>query len=305
MSGIVAVQSPVAQDWQAAAQAHRERVDSLLSRHPARLQDDTRGEVVHPVWGFLFTYYSYRPAQLRRWHPGFGHPISGPAARRYLDYSGYAEVSGVVTVDSRHLAKRRETVQYVHDLLSATRERPARLNCFGLHEWAMVYAAPSEQMRHAGVPLRLSSAETDAVVRSLPLRCTHYDAYRFFTEPARPLNLTVLDRTTQQDAEQPGCIHAGMDLYKWAFKLSPLLPSELVVDAFEMALRFRELDMRASPYDLTAFGFEPIAIEEAAGRSEYVRAQSVLTHHAQIVRTRLIDRCSALLTGQEPLPTHE
>ncbi len=96
-----------------------------------------------------------------------------------------------------------------------------------------------------------------------------------------------------------------MDLYKWAFKLSPLLPSELVVDAFEMALRFRELDMRASPYDLTAFGFEPIAIEEAAGRSEYVRAQSVLTHHAQIVRTRLIDRCSALLTGQEPLPTHE
>lgn len=305
MSGFVAVQSPVAQDWQVAAEAHRERVDSLLSRHPARLHDATGDEVVHPVWGFLFTYYSYRPAQLRRWHPGFGRPISGSAARRYLDYSGYAEVDGVVTVDLRHLAKRRQTIEYLYDLLSATRERPARFNCFGLHEWAMVYGAPSEQIRHAGVPLRLSSADTDAVVRSLPLRCTHYDAYRFFTEPARPLNLTVLDRTTQHDAEQPGCIHAGMDLYKWAFKLSPLIPSELVVDAFEMALRFRELDMRASPYDLTAFGFEPIAIEEAAGRSEYVRAQSVLTQHAKIVRSRLIDRCSALLTGQEPLPTHE
>jgi hypothetical protein len=77
------------------------------------------------------------------------------------------------------------------------------------------------------------------------------------------------------------------------------------VDTFELALRFRELDMRASPYDLTAFGFEPIAIEEAAGRSEYARAQSVLTHRAQTIRCRLIDRCSALLTGQVPLPTHE
>ena len=54
-----------------------------------------------------------------------------------------------------------------------------------------------------------------------------------------------------------------------------------------------------------AFGFEPIAIEEAAGRSEYVRAQSVLTHRAQTIRCRLIDRCSALLTGQVPRPTDE
>ena len=26
----------------------------------------------HPVHDFLFTYYSFRPAQLRRWSPGYG-----------------------------------------------------------------------------------------------------------------------------------------------------------------------------------------------------------------------------------------
>ena len=31
-----------------------------------------RTGVKHPVADFLFTYYSYRPAQLRRWHPGAG-----------------------------------------------------------------------------------------------------------------------------------------------------------------------------------------------------------------------------------------
>jgi hypothetical protein len=300
-----ALESWSGQDSQTTAQAHRDRVDALLREHPARHHDVLRGDIVHPVWGFLFTYYSYRPAQLRRWHPGFGHPITGPGSRRYLDYSGYADLGGTVTVDPRHLDKRRPTVEYVLTLLAQTHERPARLNCFGLHEWAMVYAAPAENIRHAGVPLRLSPADTDAVVRSLPLRCTHYDAYRFFTEPARPLNLTVLDRATQPDSEQPGCIHAGMDLYKWAYKLSPLISSELVTDAFELALDFRELDMRASPYDLEVFGFEPIAIEEASGRSEYVRAQSALTDRAQDVRALLIDRCHALLTGHESIPTHE
>lgn len=45
--------------------------------------------------------------------------------------------------------------------------------------------------------------------------------------------------------------HAGnMDLYKWAYKLSPLVPSELVADCFALAREIRTLDMRASPYDL-------------------------------------------------------
>ena len=63
-----------------------------------------------------------------------------------------------------------------------------------------------------------------------------------------------------------------MDLYKWSYKLSPLVPSELVADCFALAREIRELDMRASPYDLAELGYEPVAVETPAGRPEYARA---------------------------------
>ena len=93
--------------------------------------------------------------------------------------------------------------------MHATAQRPARLNCFGLHEWAMVYRAP--EVRHEQVPLRLGGAGTDAVVESMPLRCSHFDAYRFFTAAAAPRNAEQLTRRDQVAHEQPGCLHAAMD----------------------------------------------------------------------------------------------
>ena len=54
-----------------------------------------------------------------------------------------------------------------------------------------------------------------------------------------------------------------MDLYKWAYKFYPWTPSDLIADAFELAVEIREIDMRASPYDLGVYGFEPITIEIA------------------------------------------
>ncbi len=45
------------------------------------------------------------------------------------------------------------------------------------------------------------------------------------------------------------------------------------MDCLELAADARELDMRASPYDLRDYGFDPIAIETPAGRAEYVRVQ--------------------------------
>jgi hypothetical protein len=281
-------------EWQGAADEHRQRIDELLERHPSRYTAPDVGDAVHPVWGFMFTYYSFRPAQLRRWHPGFGVGLQGRSARRHLDYRGYVRCGDLVTVGRDFLDKRRETIDYVVDLLSATAERTPRLNCFGMHEWAMVYQSSPEQIRHAGVPLRLSPAETDEVVRTQPPRCTHFDAFRFFTPPARPLNLTVLNRRTQPEFEQPGCLHAGMDLYKWSYKLAPLLPSDVIADAFDLALHHREIDMRASPYDLSEFGMAPIQIEEPAGRAEYIRVQSGLARRAQALRADLIERCRRL-----------
>ena len=50
-----------------------------------------------------------------------------------------------------------------------------------------------------------------------------------------------------------------MDLYKHAFRLSPLVCSDLVADCFELARDIRVLDMRASPYDLGGLGYDPVA----------------------------------------------
>lgn len=277
-------------DWTAAERRHRERIERFLEPHVRRRQ---RGEP-HPVWDFLFTYYSLRPHQLRRWHPGYGAVLTGAPAERYLTYSGYGrgDTPGV-SVTREHLDSRADTVRFVAALMSATAERAPRLNCFGLHEWAMVYRTDS--VRHSQVPLRLGSAGTDAVVESMPLRCTHFDAFRFFTDAAGPRNEQQLTRDRQIATEQPGCIHASMDLYKWAYKLGPLVSSDVVADALELAADARALDMRASPYDLTSYGFEPIAIETPAGRAEYVRAQGQIAERAAALRTALANRCELLL----------
>ena len=286
MPDVVVLDEP---DWTTRERTHQQRVDEFCEPHRSRART---GEA-HPVWDFLFTYYSLRPRQLRMWHPGFGVALGGSAAERYLDRSGYGRGRHGVTVTDAHVSSRADTVSFIAGLLRATASRPARLNCFGLHEWAMVYRAPA--VRHDQVPLRLGQAGTDTVVESMPLRCSHFDAYRFFTEPAARRNAEHLTRDTQVAAEQPGCVHAAMDLYKWAFKLGPLVPSELVMDCLQLAADARSLDMRASPYDLRGYGFEPIAVETPAGRAEYVRAQQSIAERAAPLRAILADRCDALL----------
>ncbi|CDQ44662.1 hypothetical protein [Mycolicibacterium neoaurum] len=274
--------------WTAREAAHRRRVETFVAPHLERAR---RGEP-HPVWDFLFTYYSLRPRQLRRWHPGFGVALSGPDARRFLDRSGYTEIDGLVCVSDELLRSRQDTVEFIAALLRGTARRPARFNCFGLHEWAMVYR--SDEVRHDAVPLRLGAAGTDAVVESMPLRCSHFDAFRFFTPAAVGRNAEQLTRDGQLAAEQPGCLHSGMDLYKWAYKLGPLVESELVLDCLDLAADARVLDMCASPYDLTDYGFAPVAIETAAGRAEYARAQHYIADRAAPLRAELLARCDAL-----------
>ena len=277
-------------DWTRREQRHRERADGFLRSYHAP------AGAPHPVWDFLFTYYSLRPRQLRTWHPGFGVALAGDSAARYLGRSGYGRTPAGVTVSREYLTGRADTVRYIAGLLRATASRPTRLNCFGLHEWAMVYQAPT--VRHERVPLRLGPAGTDAVVESMPLRCSHFDAFRFFTKPATERNSEQLTRDGQVESEQPGCLHAAMDCYKFAYKLGPLVDSTLVMDCLELATQARELDMRASPYDLRDYGFEPIAIETPAGRSEYVRIQQYVAEQAAPLRERLTKACEQLLAAE-------
>jgi hypothetical protein len=288
-------------EWVQLATQHERRVDVWVAPHLAR---KARGER-HPVMDFLFTYYPHRPAQLRRWHPGVGLALAGEAARERLSLPLYAEVPAVgddppaaVGLDlDAFLAERGDTVRRVAGLLRATAGRPAQLGCFGLHEWAMVYRQRTSDVRHSETPLRLGSAGTDDVVESHRIRCSHFDAFRFFTEPARPLNALQPSRADQVLLEQPGCLHASMDLYKWAYKLSPAVPATLVADCFALAVDVRELDMRASPYDLRALGYEPVAVETPQGKAAYVSAQRDFTDRAQVLRKRLLNVCDVLVSA--------
>lgn len=285
------------EQWTARADAHAARVEAFVAPHARR----ARVGESHPVWDFLFSYYSLRPGQLRCWHPGFRVVLTGgEAVRRYQGRRGYTVDAAGVHVGDGYLHSRVDTISFVADLLRETARRPAKLNCFGLHEWAMVYR--SGAVRHDRVPLRLGAAGTDTVVEAEiagPLRCSHFDAFRFFTEDAAPRNMDSPSRATQQDWEQPGCLHANMDLYKWSYKLSPLIDSELLLDCLELAAAAREIDMRASPYDLSDYGYTPIAVEHADGRAEYVRCQKAIAARAAPLRAALLARCDLLLQAAE------
>ncbi|WP_253943932.1 3-methyladenine DNA glycosylase [Nocardioides marmotae] len=283
-------------EWQARAAKHAARVDAFVAPHLARRES----RVKHPVHDFLFTYYSQRPAQLRRWHPGFGVGLAvGEDGRpEHAGLKGYTVVDGVVpvvTVDEAYVASQRPLLEALRTLLSATQGRPANFGCFGMHEWAMVYRLADDETRHADWPLRLGGEGTDAVVESHRIACSHFDAYRFFTEPARPLNTLRPTSADRPAFEQPACLHAGMDLYKHAFRLTPMIDSDLVADCFELARDIRELDMRAAPYDLRELGFEPVRVETPEGKQEYVAAQRAFAERGAPLRARLLAACERLL----------
>lgn len=283
--------------WLHLSGQHTERADGLTAGYRARRATGAG----HPVDDFLYEYYNTRPALLRRWHPGAGvslEPSSGGPAP-HAAWRWYAEDrDGAVALDvPAYLAERGGTVGFVQGLLAGTAGRPAFTGCFGLHEWAMVYRADAH--RHA-VPLRLGAEGTDAVVETHAIRCSHFDAFRFFAPDAAGLNRLQPTRATQPDLEQPGCLHATMDLYKWAAKLGPAVPGHLLLDCFALAAEVRELDMRASPYDLRAQGYEPVPIETPEGKADYVSAQRGFTERGAVLRRRLLDVCDALMADAVP-----
>jgi hypothetical protein len=279
-------------EWRAAERDHELQVDAWTAGRRSRTARGQR----HPVDDFLWTYYRHRPGQLRRWHPGAGVVLAGAAARARSGWRWYSEVdAGVAVHVQEFLGDRGDAVRRVRDLLAATAARPAQLGCFGLHEWAMVYRLRPGEQRHEDWPLRLTQQETDAVVEGQPVRCSHFDAFRFFTPPARELNLLQPSRDTQVGMEQPGCLHAGMDLYKHCYTLTPAVPSSLVRRCFALAREIRALDMRASPYDLTALGLSPVRVETPAGRAEYAAAQRGFSGRGQVLRRELLAVCEGLL----------
>lgn len=306
--GAVEVLEP--QQWRARQAAHLQRVSPWTEPFRERRSQQLK----HPVDDFLFTYYSHSPGRLERWHPGPGVVLldaAEMAEQRYwrtltateAEALGLSAADGAATVDvAAFLESRGRAVEFVDMLVRRTASRAGQFGCFGMHEWAMAYNARVHGVRHEQLPLRLGAEGTDAVVQAERLRCTHIDAFRFFVPEAAPLNELQPTRETQRDLEQPGCLHATMDLYKWAYKLAPAVASELIADCFELALEVRATDMEASPYDLSEWGYGVVAVETPEGKAEYVRRQRSFAQRAAPLRERLLETTSWLLAAREHLP---
>ncbi len=281
-------------EWTARKIAHVERVSVWADDRTRRASHD----VAHPVYDFLFEYYPFRPSHLKRWSPGAGVFLQSSSLKE-LDWQEdfTAREDGCFIPHSSFPERRVPFLSWALKYLSAIAARPPQFSCFGLHEWAMVYRCDTP--RHSKVPLRLSPGEINAVVEGSDLRCTHYDAFRFFTADAVPLNRNQLNREVTTDFDQRACIHVTMDLYKFAHKIAPWCSSELIADAFMLAADARRIDMRASPYDLRDQGFEPICIETSAGQEEYIREQRRLAEQAIPVRAALIEVYQVLLAARD------
>ncbi|NHU86160.1 3-methyladenine DNA glycosylase [Kocuria sp. JC486] len=297
------------EQWRAAQSAHEARAREWTQPFRERRSLGLK----HPVNDFLFTYYSFSPAKLERWTPGVGVVLLGaaqdfghqkfwrPVTSAEALALGISDDDGAVTLDVEAFrAARGSAAQFVEMLVRRTAGRPGLFGCFGMHEWAMAYRSRLNGVRHEQLPLRLGAKRTDAVVESHKLRCTHIDAFRFFAPQAVALNETHPTRETQRDMEQPGCLHANMDLYKWAYKLSPAVPAELIADSFELALEIRATDMEASPYDLSDWGYGVVAVETPEGKAEYVRRQKSFSERAQRIRERLLSVIKVLV-AEAPL----
>jgi hypothetical protein len=289
------MQRLAADDWRVRRAAHRERLAPFTAERVGRRFAHRK----HPIADFLFEYYSFRPAQLLRWSPGVGMLLEG-ATREEIDWADdFTECNGSLVLDAATFPARRvKFLRWAVNYLEGIAARPALFGCFGLHEWAMVYRVP--EVRHAATPLRLPPEQIAALVEVEGLRCTHFDAYRFFTPAAAPLNRVPLNRRDTEIHDQKGCVHVTMDVYRYAYKLAPWGSAELIADAFLLAREARTIDMRASPYDLSAFGLAPIPVETRPGRDEYAEVQRDLSRKAEPLRERLVAEYRCVLRQVAP-----
>lgn len=278
--------------WKASKATHEAVLSEILDPYLKKRSQHKKD----PVLDFLFEYYKFRPSHLAKWSPGLEVHLE------FKHKTDLPEISEICTVGSHAYInpdffpqKRLRSVEWMLGLLKKSCNQRPMFGCFGMHEWAMVYKAGD--IRHEQIPLRLPPSEIASFVESRPLVCTHFDAFRFFTEKARPLNKHALSRETFQDTEQPGCIHTNMDLYKWAYKLFPWISSDVIREAFLNAVEARKTDMQASPYDVTEFGLEPIPIETEAGRKVYISKQVQIFEQSMPIRENLIEEYEKLLTS--------
>jgi hypothetical protein len=309
--------------WHAEAHSHRHAVSSILQVVGHNDPGALNLNLTDPISNFMCDYYRVKPRRLLEWSPGpwvglhspFHESAQGLLLRgnsrhgvaRNLMFAGEPDVGMFDptcipshTLDAFHIDR---------SILIRTEERSPIFSCFGLHEWAILYHPPNaveapvrhQERDNPDLKLRVAQDVINGVVEgripvgkdTMPLRCTHFDAIRFFHPDARPHNTVVPEpnRSTQALNEQPGCVHAHMDLLFYALRLGPFIPSDLFRQCLQCAMDSRAVDVRATPYAVP----DPICVETVAGRKEYAKAQEELFERAKPVRRKLIEAYGPIL----------
>src|SRR5699024_7427180 len=122
--------------WRVVRDAHVDRIAARTDEHIARRMRQER----HPVEDFLFTYYPFKPGQLKKWHPvpGVGLGLADGRGRRcfvrrWCRFDGDGTTAEVVLESWR--ADRGDGARLIASLLASTLHREANFGCFGIHEW--------------------------------------------------------------------------------------------------------------------------------------------------------------------------
>jgi hypothetical protein len=277
--------------WLHQKSTHEQRISELIDGYLERRSQQQKD----PVMDFLFEYYAFRPSYLKSWSPGLGTLLINGTSHDWR-FDEMEAIRGNSFLSINHFDKDRiSSLRWILEMLKQSANRKPSFGCFGMHEWAMVYKA--DRVRHDYLSLRMDKDQLAEFVESRPLVCTHFDAFRFFTDEAKPQNKHELNRDKFTEMEQPGCLHTNMDLYKWAFKMYPWISSDTIRHAFELAIETRYVDMKASPYDLRERGLEPIKIETDEGRKEYIEKQRTIYEKSQPIRQQLIKEYEHLLNA--------
>ena len=117
-------------EWLERETRHQQRADALTAEHRERA---ARGEK-HPVWDFLFTYYSYKPAVLRKWHPGAGVVLAEAPERTTWRYYSPVGDSGAMPSLDAFRAEKPALLDYTTRILSSPMNRTGQFGCF-IKEW--------------------------------------------------------------------------------------------------------------------------------------------------------------------------
>jgi hypothetical protein len=221
------------EEWLQTAKFERNRVNSLLI--PGEYQDRN-----HPIYNFIFVYFFFNRKILFQYSPGIDVEIESNHDPKELvtinlapelqPVSSHRDNLAVTSIEKK-LSKK--FLQRTLHILKSIQSKTPSFWCFGLHEWAMQYHStqqtltlPQKNSSFQSLPLRVTQEQIESLINpirheaqsSVPrLRCTHYDAIRFFTPSSAPLNVVSPSptRSTVDQYDQPGCIHVNMDLFKY------------------------------------------------------------------------------------------